>query len=145
MALLEYRPHSTAMPTVSDNPRTADPVQALVQLLRSRSYEEIRQRMYDNPPGSPWWKACKTELDMRNSERIATALTDTSRVSDRMLLTTEHLDSVTEKLVQATDHMAELLKGARESGRRMEIATYAIVGVAIVQMFYVAFQVFGKH
>lgn len=32
----------------------ADKVHALVQLLRTRSYEEIRQRMYDNPPGSPW-------------------------------------------------------------------------------------------
>jgi len=44
----------------------ADKVHALVQLLRSRSYEEIRQRMYDNPPGSPWWSACKIELDIRN-------------------------------------------------------------------------------
>lgn len=52
----------------------ADKVHALVQLLRSRSYEEIRQRMYDNPPGSPWWSACKIELDIRNGEQIAAAL-----------------------------------------------------------------------
>ena len=37
----------------SVDPKTSDTVQALVQLLRSRSSEEIRQRMYDNPPGSP--------------------------------------------------------------------------------------------
>ena len=51
----------------------ADKVHALVQLLRTRSYEEIRQRMYDNPPGSPWWSACKIELDIRNGEQIAAA------------------------------------------------------------------------
>ena len=72
------------MSTLTDNIRAASTVQALVQLLKNRSYDEIRQRMYDNPPGSPWWSACKTELDVRNSERMATALVDTSRVLDKM-------------------------------------------------------------
>src|SRR3954467_5082439 len=45
-------------------------VTALLQLLRGRSYEEIRARMYDNSLGTPWWSACKTELDIRNSERL---------------------------------------------------------------------------
>ena len=40
------------MATAIDNPKALNSVQALVQLLRRRSYEEIRQRMYDNPPGS---------------------------------------------------------------------------------------------
>ena len=117
------------MATPTLDPKTSDTVQALVQLLRSRSSEEIRQRMYDNPPGSPWWAACKTELDLRNSERAATALVDTSRVLDKLRSATDHLDELTEKLVQATTDMAEVVKTVRESGRRMEIATYVIVGI----------------
>ena len=116
-----------------------------MQLLRSRSYEEIRQRMYDNPPGSTWWSACKTEIDIRNGERTATALVETSRVMDKMRVSTDHLDGLTEKLVQATSDMSELLKNAKESGRRIEIATYVIVGVAIMQLFYVIFQVAGRR
>ena len=98
------------MATPTLDPKTSDTVQALVQLLRSRSSEEIRQRMYDNPPGSPWWAACKTELDLRNSERAATALVDTSRILDKMRSATDHLDELTNKLLQATTDMAEVVK-----------------------------------
>jgi hypothetical protein len=125
--------------------KTSDTVQALVQLLRSRSSEEIRQRMYDNPPGSPWWAACKTELDLRNSERASAALVDTSRVLDKMRAATDHLDELTGKLLQSTTEMMEIVKHARESGRRMEIALYVIVGFTVVQLFYIAFQFSVKH
>jgi hypothetical protein len=125
--------------------KTSDTVQALVQLLRSRSSEEIRQRMYDNPPGSPWWAACKTELDVRNSERASAALVDTSRVLDKMRAATDHLDELTGKLLQSTTEMMEIVKHARESGRRMEIALYVIVGFTVVQLFYIAFQFSVKH
>ena len=125
--------------------KTSDTVQALVQLLRSRSSEEIRQRMYDNPPGSPWWAACKTELDLRNSERSANALVDTSRVLDKLRSATDHLDELTDKLLQAATEMADVVKSVRESGRRMEITTYVIVGMTIVQLFYIAFQFSAKH
>jgi hypothetical protein len=127
------------------DPRTSDTVQALVQLLRSRSSEEIRQRMYDNPPGSPWWAACKTELALRNSERSATALVETSRVLDKLRSATDHLDELTGRLLQSTTAMVEIVKSVRESGRRMEIATYVIVGLTIVQLFYIAFQLSSKH
>src|SRR5713226_9576888 len=89
--------------------KTSDTVQALVQLLRSRSSEEIRQRMYDNPPGSPWWAACKTELDLRNSERSANALVDTSRVLDKLRSATDHLDELTDRLLQSTTDMLEIV------------------------------------
>ena len=46
---------------------SAGRVEALVQLLRSRSYEEIRQRMYDSAPGSAWWSACKVELELERA------------------------------------------------------------------------------
>jgi GTP:adenosylcobinamide-phosphate guanylyltransferase len=58
---------------------------------------------------------------------------------------TDHLDELTDKLLQATTDMAEVVKSVRESGRRMEIATYVIVGLTIVQLFYIAFQFSTRH
>lgn len=134
-----------ATPITTAEPRANDTVQALVQLLRGRSAEEIRQRMYDNPPGSAWWTACKTELDLRNSERMASAMVDTSRVLDKLRSATDHLDELTEKAVQASSEMAEVVRQVRESGRRMELATYVILGVAVLQLFYIAFQFSARH
>src|SRR5215467_1921071 len=76
----------------------ADKVHALVKLLRSRSYEEIRQRMYDNPPGSAWWVACKTELDIRNGEQMAAALSATSHVLEKLRGSTKHFEQLAETL-----------------------------------------------
>ena len=118
---------------------------ALVQLLRGRSYEEIRARMYDNSLGTAWWSACKTELDIRNSERLATSLVENSRVSATIRNSAEHMEKLTETLLDVTADVVDVLRGVRESSRRVEIATYAIVGVAIAQLFYVAFLVFGKR
>ncbi len=134
-----------ATPISTAEPQASDTVQALVQLLRGRSSEEIRQRMYDNPPGSAWWTACKTELDLRNSERMASAMVDTSRVLDKLRSATDHLDELTEKAVQASSEMAEVVRQVRESGRRMELATYVILGVAVLQLFYIAFQFSARH
>ena len=64
---------------------------------------------------------------------------------DKLRSATDHLDELTEKLVQATTDMAEVVKSVRESGRRMEIATYVIVGLTIVQLFYIAFQFSARH
>ena len=133
------------MPVPTVEPKEAQTVQALVQLLRTRSYEEIRQRMYDNPPGSNWWTACKTELDLRNGERMADAMVDTSLVLDKLRSATDHLDELAERAVQTTNEMAEVVRHVREAGRRMEIATYVILGVAILQLFYIAYQVSTKH
>lgn len=133
------------MSTLADNIRTAETAQALAQLLKTRSYEEIRQRMYDNPPGSPWWSACKTELDLRNSENISTAVIDASRVLDKMRICSEHLDGSTDKLLQASTEISEALKGARELGRKIEIAVYVMLGVSILQLFHIAFLVMGKR
>ena len=64
---------------------------------------------------------------------------------DKMRISTTHLDGSTDKLLQATNDLADLLKGTRESGRRVEIATYVIVAVTILQLFYVTFQFFGRR
>jgi len=127
------------------NGNTHDKVHALVQLLRNRSYEEIRQRMYDNPPQSPWWTACKTELDVRNNEQTAAALLATSRVLERMQNSTEQLERLTQTLSHANSEVIGLLEGMRNWGRRLEIAIYVVIGVAVVQMFQMAFQILGKR
>jgi hypothetical protein len=132
------------MPTIVEDPqaadKAADTVQALIQLLRARSSEEIRQRMYDNPPGSAWWSACKTELDLRNREEMATAAVNISRALDKLHGVSDHLDELMEKLLRATDDMVEVVRHVRESGRRMELTTYVIVAITIVQLFYIVFQ-----
>jgi hypothetical protein len=125
--------------------KTNATIEALVQLLRGRPYDEIRHRMYDNPPGSPWWTACKIELEIRNAERTASSSTETSRVLDKMKVCTEQLTVSTEKFHEATQHMTTLLKGTNDSFRRIEIATYIIIANTIVQLFYVSFYFFAHR
>jgi len=125
--------------------RSPDKAHALVQLLRSRSYEEIRQRMYDSPPGSAWWTACKTELDIRNGEQMAAALLATSRVLERMKVSTEQLERLAETLAQETSEVADQLSDSKRAGRRLEIAIYSIIGVTMVQLFFLVFAAFGKR
>jgi hypothetical protein len=123
----------------------ADKVHALVQLLRTRSYEEIRQRMYDNPPGSPWWVACKTELDIRNGEQMAAALTATSHVLEKLRGSTQHFEQLAETLHESTKEVLDMLTGTKEAGRRLEIAVYVTIGITLVQLFNLIFEVFRKR
>jgi hypothetical protein len=132
------------MVTPTDTATGTDKAHALVQLLRNRSYEEIRQRMYDNAPGSAWWSACKTELDIRNGEQMATALVTTSRVLEKVRASTEHFEQLAETLSQVTREVDTLLRDTKESGRRLEIAVYVLIGVTVAQFFNVVFQVFGR-
>jgi hypothetical protein len=132
------------MVTPTETATGTDKAHALVQLLRNRSYEEIRQRMYDNAPGSAWWSACKTELDIRNGEQMATALVTTSRVLEKVRASTEHFEQLAETLSQVTREVDTLLRDTKESGRRLEIAVYVLIGVTVAQFFNVVFQVFGR-
>jgi len=133
------------MSPVADEIKEPDTVQALVQLLRGRSYEEIRQRMYDSPPGSNWWQACKTELDIRNGEQMASALTATSRVLERLQASTEHFEQLADTLYQTTADIRDIVKSSQESSRRLEIAVYAAIGITLVQLFNLTFEIFRKH
>jgi hypothetical protein len=122
-----------------------DKTHALVQLLRNRSYEEIRQRMYDNPPGSPWWSACKSELDVRNGEQMAEALSVMARVLEKLRSSTQHFEQLAETLTQVNHEMNERLQGTKEAGRRLEIAVYVAIGITLVQLFNLTFEVFRKR
>jgi hypothetical protein len=132
------------MVTPTETATGTDKAHALVQLLRNRSYEEIRQRMYDNAPGTAWWSACKTELDIRNGEQMATALVTTSRVLEKVRASTEHFEQLADTLSQVTQEVSNLLRDTKEAGRRLEIAVYVLIGVTIAQFFNVVFQVFGR-
>jgi hypothetical protein len=133
------------MSATAPSPDGSKVTHALLQLLRGRSYEEIRARMYDNALGTAWWSACKTELDIRNSEKLATSLVENSRVSARISASSEHMERLTETLLEITAGVADVVRDVKESSRRVEIATYAIIGVAVAQLFYVAFLALGRH
>ena len=144
------------MPVFTDEVRAAETrsgaetnsagrVEALVQLLRSRSYEEIRQRMYDSAPGSAWWSACKAELELRNGQQVAEASVTMARVTEKMRASTQHFEQLADTLRQATDDIADLLRGTQEAGRRLEIAVYVTIGVTLVQLFNLIFEVFRKR
>jgi|SRR5271155_5871454 len=129
----------------SELTKSAARVEALVSLLRGRSYEEIRQRMYDSAPGSAWWAACKAELDLRNGQQVAEASLAMSRASEKMRASTQHFEQLADTLHQATNDIAELLRGTQEAGRRLEIAVYVTIGVTLVQLFDLVFLVFRKR
>ena len=120
-------------------------VPALVELLKNRSYAEIRQRMYDREPGSPWWTACRTELDLRNGQQFGEASLAMSRTAEKMRASVQHFEQLTDTLHQATKDVADLLRGAHEAGRRLEIAVYVAIGVTLVQFFNLIFEIFKKH
>jgi hypothetical protein len=125
--------------------QTSDKVSALVELLRNRSYVEIRQRMYDSPPGSPWWMACRAELDLRNGQQFGEASLAISRTSDKMRASLQHFEQLADTLQQSTKEVADLLRGTQEAGRRLEIAVYVMIGVSLVQFFNLVFEIFRRR
>jgi hypothetical protein len=129
----------------SEDTKSASRVEALVQLLRGRSYEEIRLRMYDSAPGSTWWSACKAELELRNGQQVAEASLAMSRVSEKMRASTQHFEQLADTLYQATQDVADLLRGTQEAARRLEIAVYVAIGITLVQFFNLIFEVFRKR
>jgi hypothetical protein len=122
-----------------------DEVSALTELLRNRSYAEIRQRMYDSPPGSAWWTACRAELDLRNGQQFGEASLAMSRTSDKMRASLQHFEQLADTLHQSTKDVADLLPGTQEMGRRLEIAVYVTIGITLVQLFNLIFEIFRKR
>jgi hypothetical protein len=133
------------MPVSTEDAKSIDKVQALVQLLRTRSYEEIRERMYDNVPGSPWWSACKAELDLRNGQQVADASLSLSRGMEKMRASTQHFEQLTDTLSQTTSDIADLLRNTEAACRRLEVVVYVAIGMTIVQLFNLIFEVFRKR
>ncbi|HXJ90974.1 MAG TPA: hypothetical protein VMS18_29470 [Candidatus Binatia bacterium] len=131
--------------TGREQAEASDKVSALAEVLRKYSYVEIRQRMYDSPPGSPWWTACRAELDLRNGQQFGEAALAISRTSDKMRASLQHFEQLADTLQQATKDVADLLRGTQEAGRRLEIAVYVTIGITLVQFFNLIFEIFRKH
>ncbi len=129
----------------TEQAQAPDKVAALVDVLRNRSYVEIRQRMYDSPPGSAWWTACRAELDLRNGQQFGEAALSISRTSDKMRASLQHFEQLADTLHQSTKDVADLLRGTQEAGRRLEIAVYVAIGITLVQFFNLVFEIFRKH
>jgi hypothetical protein len=129
----------------SEQAQASDKVAALVELLRNRSYAEIRQRMYDSAPGTPWWTACRTELELRNGRQVGEASLAMSRTLDKMKVSVQHFEQLADTLQQTTKDVANLLRGTQEAGRRLEIAVYVTIGVTLVQLFNLIFEIFRKR
>jgi hypothetical protein len=121
------------MAVSTEDPQVIDKAQALVQLLRTRSYEEIRARMYDTAPGSPWWAACKAELDLRNGQQVADASLGMSRGVEKMRASTQHFEQLADTLCQTTNDVADLLRNTEAAVRRLEVVVYVAIGMTIVQ------------
>jgi hypothetical protein len=134
------------METQAGEPAPAsDKVSALAEFLRKHPYAEIRQRMYDSVPGSPWWTACRTELDLRNGQQLGEASLAMSRTLDKMRASVQHFEQLADTLQQSTKDIADLLRGTQETGRRLEIAVYVTIGVTVVQFFNLIFEIFRKR
>lgn len=137
-------PPAAATPS-TDATKSGGRVEELIQLLRGRSYAEIRQRMYDSAPGSAWWAACKAELELRNGQQVAEASLVMSRVSEKMRASTQHFEQLADTLHQATQDLADLLRGTQDAGRRLEIAVYVTIGITLVQLFNLIFEIFRRR
>jgi hypothetical protein len=142
MPVIDAKPSE---PQGSEQGQPSVKVAALVELLRNRSYVEIRQRMYDSPPGSPWWTACRAELDLRNGQQFGEASLAMSRTSDKMRASLEHFEQLADTLHQSTKDVADLLRGTQEAGRRLEIAVYVTIGITLVQLFNLVFEIFRRR
>jgi hypothetical protein len=125
--------------------QASDKVSALAEFLRKHPYAEIRQRMYDSVPGSPWWTACRAELELRNGQQLGEASLAMSRTLDKMRASVQHFEQLADTLQQSTKDIADLLRGTQETGRRLEIAVYVTIGVTVVQFFNLIFEIFRKR
>ena len=76
---------------------------------------------------------------------MAAALSATSRVLERLRASTEHFEQLADTLFHTTGEVRDLLKGTLESGRRLEIAVYAAIGITLVQLFNLVFEIFRKR
>jgi len=106
--------------------------------LRMLQYEELRERMYEGEAGSQWWQAVKTELDIRNAERMAENLKSTSDHTQRLEESINQLLTVTGDMMQAT-------KRTEKAGKRLEMATYAILLATLVQVGLVVIPLVHGH
>ena len=57
----------------------------------------------------------------------------------------QHFEQLADTLQQSTKDVADLLRGTQEAGRRLEIAVYVTIGISLVQLFNLIFEIFRKR
>lgn len=62
-----------------------------------------------------------------------------------MRASVQHFEQLADTLHQATVDIADLLRGSQEAARRLEIAVYVAIGITLVQVFNLVFEIFRKH
>jgi hypothetical protein len=60
-----------------------------------------------------------------------------------MRSSTQHFEQLAETLSQVATEMAVQLRETKEAGRRLEIAIYVAIGITLVQLFNLVFEVFS--
>ena len=76
---------------------------------------------------------------------MAAALSATSRVLERLRASTEHFEQLADTLYHATGEIAAQMRSAKDASRRLEIAVYVTIGITLVQVFNLVFEVFRKR
>ena len=93
----------------------------------------------------PWWMVASSEIGTCCPDGVGTSRFPISRVLDRLNASTEHFEQLSDTLHQATGEVKDLLRGTLQGGRRLEIAVYAAIGITLVQLFNLVFEVFSKR
>src|SRR5260370_42401590 len=102
------------------------------QHLRKMELEELKTSMYDAQPGSEWFEACRTEVNIRNANRMTAAVVDMSEVIKEMKNYTSALDTSARQTVEATRETELGSKSIEKSSKRIEYATFAILAATLV-------------
>ena len=68
-----------------------------------------------------------------------------SRTADKMRASLEHFEQLADTLHECTKDVGELLRGTQEAGRRLEIAVYVTIGITLVQLFNLVFEIFRRR
>ena len=68
-----------------------------------------------------------------------------SRGLEKMRASTQHFEQLTDTLCQTTSDIADLLRNTEAACRRLEVVVYVAMGMTIVQLFNLIFEVFRKR
>ncbi len=116
--------------------------------LRTMPLDELQAAIYQGAPGSDWWEACLTEINIRNANRMATSLIDMSRVMDQVKNYTSALDTSARQMVGATTETVAVSKSIEKSSKKIEYATYALLLATVIMFlepFFSTGLVFTRH
>jgi hypothetical protein len=57
----------------------------------------------------------------------------------------QHFEQLADTLHDSTKAIADLLHGTQQAARRLEIAVYVTIGISLVQLFNLVFEIFRRR